>query len=791
SYCARLLEAGYKVAVCDQIGNPAEAGGIVRREVVRVLTPGTAVADPRLLDSKEPQYLAALLPAAEEGWGLAWADITTGEFRALEITGSRPASLLASELERLRPKEILIPHGASMPPPAQARLREAGARVEARPAGAFAREEAVSRLAAQFAGEPALPALKESARAHPLAAGAAAALLEFLRENQPGDLPHLRPLAFDRLADAMTLDAATQRNLELVRSAVDGGKKGTLLHLLDETLTGMGGRLLKKWVLAPLVSAEAIARRADAVEELVEKGPWRRGLRETLRAVQDLERILGRVGLQTANARDLGGLGSSLGALPALGGRLAEARSAMLSDLAGEWDPLEALAAELRAAIVDDPPAAIREGGMFRDGVDPELDRLRLAAREGKSWLSAYEARERERTGLPLKVGFNRVFGYYLELSKRFSEQVPPGYTRKQTLVSAERYITPDLKKIEEDVLGAEEKAKELEFLLFGRLRARVGADSKCILAAADRVARLDALASLAEAADKRGYVRPAVDEGEGIEITEGRHPVMEADPAAPSFVPNDLDIGGERQILILTGMGSFVPARSARIGRVDRVFTRVGAHDRLLEGQSTFMVEMVETAAILREATPRSFVVLDEVGRGTSTYDGVSIAWAVVEHLHNEERCRPRTLFATHYHELAELAKELPRVRNLTVEVREWGEEVVFLRKVAEGSCDRSYGIHVGRLAGLPPRVIARARELLAGFETAAGAEGVPRGRPRAGKGAGPQLPLFGGAPSPVEEALRELAPDGMSPREALEALYALKSLLGGGRIEDRERFG
>ena len=807
SYCARLLEAGYKVAVCDQIGNPAEAKGVVRREVTRVLTPGTAVADPRFLDSKESQYLAGLLPG-EEGAGLAWADITTGEFRALEIAS---APLLASELERLRPKEFLFPQGAAVPPPVHARLREAGARVEARPAGAFARGEAASRLSAQFPDEA---GLEEGARAHPSAAGAAAALLEFLRENQPGDLPHLRPVAFGRLADAMALDAATQRNLELVRSAADGGKRGTLLHLLDETLTGMGGRLLKKWVLAPLVSAEAIARRADAVEELAGKAAWRRGLRETLRSVQDIERILGRVGLQTANARDLCGLGSSLGALPALGGRLAEAESALLGGLAGEWDPLEELAAELRAAIVDDPPAAIREGGMFRDGVDPELDRLRLAAREGKSWLSAYEARERERTGLPLRVGFNRVFGYYLELSKRFSEQVPPEYTRKQTLVSAERYITPELKKIEEDVLGAEEKAKELEFLLFGRLRARVGAGSKRILAAADRVARLDALASLAEVAEGRGYVRPVVDEGETIRITEGRHPVMEADPAAPSFVPNDLEVGGERQILILTGpnmsgkstylrqsalivlmaqLGSFVPARAARIGRVDRVFTRVGAHDRLLEGQSTFMVEMVETAAILREATPRSFVVLDEVGRGTSTYDGVSIAWAVVEHLHNAERCRPRTLFATHYHELAELAKELPRVRNLTVEVREWGEEVVFLRKVVEGSCDRSYGIHVGRLAGLPPQVIARARELLAGFEAAAGAEpqGMASGRPRAGKGAGSQLPLFGGGPSPVEEALREIAPDGMSPREALEALYTLKAMLPGGRIEDRERLG
>ncbi|MEK6710181.1 MAG: DNA mismatch repair protein MutS, partial [Nitrospinota bacterium] len=507
--------------------------------------------------------------------------------------------------------------------------------------------------------------------------------------------------------------------------------------------------------------------------------------------------------------------GASLGVLPGLGEKLREAASAGLGQLAAEWDSLEELARELRAALVDDPPATIREGGMFREGVGPELDRLRRAAREGKSWLSSYEASERGRTGLPVKVGFNKVFGFYLELSKRHSDQAPIEYTRKQTLVSAERYITPELKKIEEEVLGAEAKARDLEFLMFGRLRARAGSEAQRILAAADRVAALDALASLAEVADKRGYVRPAVDESGSIHIAEGRHPVMEADPAAPPFVPNDLEIGEERQILILTGpnmagkstylrqsalivlmaqMGGFVPARSARIGRVDRVFTRVGAQDRLLEGQSTFMVEMVETAAILREATSRSFVVLDEVGRGTSTYDGVSIAWAVVEHLHNAGGGRPRTLFATHYHELAELAKSLPRVRNLTVEVREWGDEVVFLRKVAEGSCDRSYGIHVGRLAGLPPQVVARARELLAGFE-AAGGNGPrgSRGRPRSGRGEAPQLPLFAAPPSPVEEALRGLSPDVMTPRQALESLYRLKSLLEGGHIpiEDPDRFG
>ncbi|MFC1491422.1 DNA mismatch repair protein MutS, partial [Nitrospinota bacterium] len=647
---------------------------------------------------------------------------------------------------------------------------------------------------------------------NPLAAGAASALLSYLRENQPGDLPHLRPISFYRLSDTMMLDAATLRNLELLRSAVDGGRKGTLLALVDETLTAMGGRLVKRWVLSPLIDAQAIAHRADAVEDLVKDSARRAGLRDALGKIQDVERILGRVGIQTANARDLLALGNSLLALPALLEALEGAGADLLREISDGWDSLEDLCQELCSSIREDPPLTIREGGMIRDGVDAELDRLRTASREGKSWLESYGSQERERTGLPVKVGFNKVFGFYLELPKRFSEEVPLDFTRKQTLVSAERYITQELKKIEDDILGAEEKAKELEYLLFGQLRACAASESKRILRAADRVARLDALASLAEVANERNYVRPVVDKGEDIEIIEGRHPVIDADRSV-AFVPNDLRIGGERQILIVTGpnmagkstylrqsaliilmaqMGSFVPAESARIGLVDRVFTRVGAHDRLLEGQSTFMVEMLETATILREATPRSFVVLDEVGRGTSTYDGVSIAWAVVEYLHESALHRARTLFATHYHEMAELSESLPRVSNLTVEVREWGDEVVFLRKVAEGSSDRSYGIHVGRLAGLPADVILRAREILAGLETGGHS---PFGRVKAAaRGRGPdsedhQLPLFGTPPSAVEAELGKIDPDGLSPREALNRLYVLSALLNKSQGRDGSR--
>ena len=799
SYSSRLLEAGYKVAICEQVGNVSEAKGIVKREVVRILTPGT-VNDPKLMDGKEPCYLAALFgdeAKPNSGWGVAWVDLSTGEFCASEIAGNRAGMLLADEIERLRPRELLISEEAALPEPAMGLLTEIGARVERRGVDAFRGPSTASLLSEQFGEDEDIDA---EAKRHPLASAAAAALISYIRENQPGDLPHLRPISFQRHSDTMLFDAATQRNLELVRSSLDGGRKGTLLDLMDETLTAMGGRLMKRWVLSPLILVKAVARRADAVEELVEVRARRDALRAALGDIQDLERILGRVGIQTANARDLLALGNSLAALPALREALDDSRSAFLADIRDEWDSMEDLSKELCDSLQESPPLTIREGGMIRDGMDPELDRLRDASREGKSWIESYVMKERERTGLPLKVGFNRVFGFYLELSKRYSDDAPIEYTRKQTLVSAERYVTPELKKIEDDVLGAEEKAKELEYLLFGRLRACVASESRRILQAADRVGRLDAAASMAELAFLRGYVRPEIDEGEGIEIIEGRHPVMEAYLAA-AFVPNDLRIGGERQILIVTGpnmagkstflrqaaltilmaqMGSFVPAKSARIGLVDRVFTRVGAHDRLLEGQSTFMVEMIETATILREATSRSFVVLDEVGRGTSTYDGVSIAWSVVEYLHESPEHRARTLFATHYHELAELTKLWPRVSNLTVEVREWGDEVVFLRKVSEGSSDRSYGIHVGRLAGLPDEVIRRAREILAGLESG---ENSPVARPRTSvgrKSGGPtenQLPLFEDVSSAIVAELSRIDPDRLNPREALDLLYDLSA--------------
>lgn len=803
SYCGRLLEAGYKVAICEQVEDARESKGVVKREVTRVLTPGTSIADLELLDSKESQYLAGITVSTGAGetlWGMAWLDSSTGEFCATQVEGDAAEALICNQLERLSPRELIFPDTFSPPDALKNKIDELSIHVEKRPAATFCEPFDAKNLGPAFADEA-------NVLAYPVAADAAVGVVTYLKENQPGDFPHLKPVFFSRLSDSMILDTATLRNLEITRSAVDRGKRGTLFGLLDETSTGMGGRLLKKWVLSPLIQKEAIEYRAESVEELVNNSEILNRLKKALEPIQDIERLLGRVGSQTANARDIAGLGGSLAMLPEVCEALEGMASELFCSVRSGWDSLEDVALELRNAIVDEPPVSIREGGIFRTDYDPELARLRKAQQEGDSWLRNYEDGEKERTGLPLKIGFNRVFGYYLEIPKRFSEQAPMEYTRKQTLVSAERYITSELKKMEEDLLGAEEKAHHLEFMLFGRLRTQISQQAKRILAAAERIAILDAVLSLALVARKFGYVRPRIMDSTDLEIMEGRHPVIEAENPGLSFVPNDLSIRDDSRILIITGpnmagkstylrqaaliilmaqVGSFVPAKSAKIGLVDRVFTRVGAHDRLLEGQSTFMVEMVETATILRESTQKSFIVLDEVGRGTSTYDGVSIAWSIVEYLHNKVRHRARTLFATHYHELAELSKELACVKNLTVEVREWGDEIVFLRKVTDGSCDRSYGIQVGRLAGLPEEVIDRAKTLLSRFEstetTSRSSDEKSDLESNWGNG---QLPLFSGTESKIENLLKNIDPDSMTPRQALETLYELREIMA--NVEQR----
>ncbi len=796
-YCGRLLEAGHKVAICEQVEDTGESKSVVRREVTRVLTPGTSIADLELMDSKEPQYLTGVVVSTAGGhtlWGMAWVDNSTGEFCATQAAGDAAEALICNELERLSPRELILPNEFSPSDGMKDKLDALKIHVEKRPASTFSEPLDRQSLGAIFPDET-------NVRENPAAANAAVGVMKYLKENQPGDFPHLRPVSFSQISDTMILDAATLRNLEIIHSAADRGRKGTLIGLLDETLTGMGGRLLKKWVLSPLINANAISYRAASIQELVEGSTTLDILKDAIAPIQDIERLLGRVGSQSANARDLAGLGASLAMLPKVCTAIEGADAELFRDVLSSWDSLEDVTQELKSALVDKPPVSIREGGIFRSDYDQELAQVRKAQREGDTLLKDYEGKEKRRTGLPLKIGFNRVFGYYLEIAKRFSAKAPGEYTRKQTLVSAERYVTSELKQMEEDILGAEEKGHHLEFMLFGRLRVKISKQAKRILAAAERVALLDAVLSLSIVARKYGYVRPQITDSTHLEIVEGRHPVMEAENPGLSFVPNDLAIGADQQILIITGpnmagkstylrqsaliilmsqIGGFVPAKSAQIGLVDRVFTRVGAHDRLLEGQSTFMVEMVETATILREATHRSFIVLDEVGRGTSTYDGVSIAWSIVEYLHNAVSHRARTLFATHYHELSELSKELTRVHNLTVEVREWGDEIVFLRKVAEGSCDRSYGIHVGRLAGLPDVVIERAKDLLSRFE-GTGAED-PSSRPKLfveNHRRNGQLSLFSRKRSQTEEALDGLNPDAMTPRQALEALYELRKIM------------
>ncbi len=797
AYCGRLLEAGYKVAICEQVEDVGESRGIVKREVTRVLTPGTSIADLDLLDSKESQYLVGVvlsLVNEELLWGMAWLDSSTGEFCATEAKGADAEGLICSQLERLSPRELILPDVFSLPDAMKRKIDELSIYVEKRPATTFHEPLDFKTKEDIFPDEA-------KVSTNPAAVDAAVGVLTYLKENQPRDFSHLKPVYFSRLSDTMVLDAATLRNLELIYSAFDRGKKGTLFGLLDETLTGMGGRLLKKWILSPLIQKKDIEYRAEAVQELVDDSDFLNTLKNALEPIQDIERLLGRVGSQTANARDLAGLGVSLSVLPDVLGSIQDSDSELFRSVLSGWDSLEDVASELKNAIVDDPPVSIREGGIFRTEYDQELARLRKAQQEGNTWLKDYEHKEKERTGLPLKIGFNRIFGYYLEIPKRFSEQVPMEYARKQTLVSAERYITSELKKMEEDILGAEGKSHHLEFMLFGRLRVKISKHARRILAVADRIALLDVVLSLALVARKYGYIKPQILDSIDIEIIEGRHPVMESENPGTSFVPNDLSVSDDRRILIITGpnmagkstylrqsaliilmaqIGSLVPAKSARIGLVDRVFTRVGAHDRLLEGQSTFMVEMVETATILRESTERSFIVLDEVGRGTSTYDGVSIAWSIVEYLHNEIRHRSRTLFATHYHELAELSKELECVQNLTVEVREWGDEIVFLRNVTDGSCDRSYGLQVGRLAGLPEEVIARAKGLLSKFENAETMSRPDRkGFNLNNSQENGQLPLFDRVDSSVEKLLKDIDPDSLTPRQALDALYELRKLM------------
>ena len=836
-YLGRLVKKGFRVAICDQVENPKNAKGVVKREVTRVVSPGT-LTDANYLDAREPAFMMAIIPmgvtAAKpasattgraasgsgapvtaptdsvgasfkgdspshamtvERFGTALIDLSTGEFSAAEYVAEAGRQSLNEEIQVLRPREIIVPADFDLTTqlPEIARLSLPVTRIDEWTVGF---DRAQRTLCEQMQTESLHAFGLDS---HHAAVCAAGALVQYLRDTQKVDLAHVRAVGYRERTDCLLIDPTTYKHLEVVEGA-EGGRDGSLLNVLDRTQTSMGARLLRGWLLRPLVSLERIQDRLDAVEEFAFRTAERGRLRETLKAVHDLERLVARTALGTAGPRDLVALRQSLIAIPRVRLHLDEFQAPLVRSLLGELDDLADLRDAIGTTIADEPPALARDGGAIRDGVDPDLDELRTISRSGKAHIASMEEAEKARTGInSLKIRYNRVFGYYIEITKVNLQLVPVDYHRKQTIAGGERFVTPALKEYEEKVLGADEKILERELDIFERLRARIAVEAPRIQDSARALASFDVLAALGDAAALHDYTKPLMTADGELSVTEGRHPVVERVSADP-FVPNDLNFdSATQQLVILTGpnmggkstylrqaalislmaqAGSFVPARQAKLPIVDRIFARVGASDNIARGYSTFMVEMRETARILHTATSRSLVVLDEIGRGTATFDGLSIAWAVAEHLATNNRARPRTLFATHYHELTDLADALPGVVNYHVVVREWHDDIVFLRKVVAGRSDRSYGIQVARLAGLPREVVTRAREILSSLEQDELARG---GRPSL-SGAAPrqqtqQLGLFSApADDEVTKRLLALDIDRMTPLEALTALAELQ---------------
>ncbi len=788
TYIFKLLQKGYKVALCDQMEDPKLARGIVKREVVRVFTPGLSTDSTQLV-AGENSYLMGFC-AEEEVFGIAFLDISTGELKACQISGFES---FLSEASRNEPKEILALKKFQEHPCFEGFKKNFGNGL------------------ITYLDDPkweAIPSFNERERnailqKSLLAAQAVAMVLSYAEENQKKPISHIRPLSYYQIQDFMVIDEVTKKNLELTQSLFEGGKKGSLFWVLDETVTLMGSRTLKQWLNYPLLDGEKIEHRLEGVSELKEKKIERKQLRESLKGIQDIERLASRIFLGHANARDLVGLKNSLQHLPILKSNLEPFFASIMRDLASEIDNFDDLYQLLESSMVDNPPLTIREGGIIKPNYDKELDALREIGREGKGWILQLEAEERKKTGISsLKVRYNQVFGYYIEVTKSNLQLVPEHYIRKQTLVNAERFITPELKEFETKVLGAEEAICQLEYRLFEDIRKKVSDETVRLQKTASAIAVIDILSSMAKIADRYHYVRPVVDEGEGILIHDGRHPVLERMGLSERFVPNDIQMDTQgRQILIITGpnmagkstylrqvalivlmaqMGCFVPASEATIGIVDRIFTRIGALDNIMRGQSTFMVEMMETARILSQATSRSLVVLDEIGRGTSTFDGLSIAWAVAEYLHDHASLRPKTLFATHYHELTELALTKERVKNYNVAVKEWNGEIIFLRKIVEGGTNRSYGIQVARLAGLPQKVIDRAKEILSNLEKgeldAMGMPKIATSKIPTSKPKPPLQPSLFSIPDPIRYELKKVRTDQLTPLEALNILDELK---------------
>ena len=790
-YVAKLIRQGRKVAICEQVEDPRKAKGIVKRDVVQVVSPGTALSD-AMLDRQRHNFTASLCPNGERV-GLAVVDLSTGDFALDEVE----APLVRDELERHGPAELLVSDNADAAWVDWLRQALPGVTVSRVEDWHFEYQHAYDILTEQLGVQSLRSFDVEDAD---LAIRAGGAAIEYLRENQGGTLDHIRRVRRRRRQDFLLLDARAQRHLDLVANQQDGGRDNTLLQVMDRTCTPMGARLLRLWITAPLRDPDAIEARLEAVSGLCEVRSTRAHLRQRLGDVGDLERMMARICCRRGNARDLVGLAASLERVPAIAEAVGQLEAPLLRRLAEDELPhARDLVELLRRALVDEPPATITEGGMIRDGHSPELDEVRQVAAGGREWIARMQTRERKRTGIgSLKVGYNKVFGYYIEVTKANLERVPDDYTRRQTLTNAERFITPELKEQEARVLGAQERIEALEGELFSEVRTQAAGWAEEVQQAARTLAQLDVLAGLAEVAEVEGYVRPTVDASTTLVIEGGRHPVVERQLRQGRFVPNDVRCDTRRdQLLLITGpnmagkstiirqvglivllaqIGSFVPARRARVGAVDRIFTRVGASDNLARGESTFMVEMIEAATILNNVSDHSLILIDELGRGTSTYDGLSLAWSIVEFLHDGDAPHPRTLFATHYHELTALEDRLERVRNYNVQVREEGGQVVFLHRLAPGPCDRSYGIHVAQMAGMPAPVVARAEEILAHLEREQiDPEEVPD--PSGVAEARSQLDLFGGlgTPAPLLRLAEELKGMDLSQVTPLEALQKL----------------
>ena len=782
NYLVKMIKAGHRVAICEQMEDAKKAKGLVKREVVEVVTPGSSLSQ-RVLENDSNNYIAAVVEENDDELGIALADVSTGEFFAL----AGPAGEIAEELRLFSPAEVILPEDAG---DFAARLKlNSQTPISQLDSWVFSSDYGEEALIKHFE----VASLKGlGLQDSPGAIRAAGAILYYLKEELKRDCSQFKRLSLLPLKSGMLLDPATVRNLELFAS-FSGRPEATLYYTLNRTLTPMGGRLLRRWLAKPLLKVDAINERLSAVDAMYHNRDLRESLQAPFKATGDIERILARLTAGRGNARDALALLKSLEQAPIILELVKGSGAEELMQTISGLDPAIELADRLRSALVDDPPLTLTEGGIFRRGYNERLDKLRRISGSGKEWIASMQEQERSRTGIPsLKIGYNKVFGYYIEITQTHKEKVPPDYIRKQTLVNSERYITPELKEYEEQVLRAEDEIKELEYELFNELRYTIGGFADILQKNAALIAGLDVVKGLADIAEEYNYTCPEVDDGDLIELKESRHPIVERLlPVGVKFVPNHLKIGEDLRIMLITGpnmagkstylrqvalivlmaqVGSFVPASHAHIGIVDRIFTRVGAQDNLVEGESTFLLEMNEASNIVNNATPKSLIILDEIGRGTSTFDGLSIAWSLTEYLHNNERLGSKTLFATHYHELTELEKNLPGVKNFNIKVREWEDKIIFLREIAPGSCDRSYGIQVARMAGLPGDIIDRALLILSELE-----KDTFVNNPSTMTSDG-QLSLFTPANDKLLHRLKEIEPDELTPKEALEILYELK---------------